>query len=373
MTKVEFPKFSGDDVKGWIFRCEQFFFIDDIPENQKVKLIYVHLFDTTLLCHRQFIKLNGENVSWDVYKSGILQRFGTLYDDPVSEIRKVKYQTNDKDYQDAFDTLLSRVDISEEHAVSFYHGGLPIDIERGLRMFRPKTLVDAYCLTNLQEASLKAVRKKNKAAMNYSVGMFGSGMSLGSNSKPPLLGLSAPNTGWKPKPNNLMNAPVRKQLTQKEYQEKRAQNLCFYYDQEYTYGHKCSGQLHSLVVLANEDEKYFKVEEGDEVMPMQDELPQISLNALNGSNTFQTMRVTGKVGKHKLHIFVDCGSTHNFLDDNVAKRIGCQLKDTSKECKESVWQLQGETFKADITPRVFKSLTTSINLLFIFSVVRVCL
>ncbi|GJT08669.1 hypothetical protein Tco_0843131, partial [Tanacetum coccineum] len=35
MTKVEFLKFSGDDVKGWIFRCEQFFDIDDIPEHQK--------------------------------------------------------------------------------------------------------------------------------------------------------------------------------------------------------------------------------------------------------------------------------------------------------------------------------------------------
>nr|GEZ24737.1 hypothetical protein [Tanacetum cinerariifolium] len=83
MTKVEFPKFSGDDVKGW-----------------------------------------------DVCKSGILQRFGTVYDDPISEISKVKYQTNAKDYQDAFDTLLRRVDISEEHVVSFYPG-LPAEIEMG--------------------------------------------------------------------------------------------------------------------------------------------------------------------------------------------------------------------------------------------------
>ncbi|GKD29925.1 hypothetical protein Tco_1240703, partial [Tanacetum coccineum] len=35
MTKVEFPKFSGDDVRGWIFRCEQFFLIDTILEDQK--------------------------------------------------------------------------------------------------------------------------------------------------------------------------------------------------------------------------------------------------------------------------------------------------------------------------------------------------
>ncbi|GJU24350.1 retrotransposable element Tf2 [Tanacetum coccineum] len=51
---------NGDDVKGWIFTCEQFFFIDEIPENQKVKLISVHLFDTALLWHRQFIRLNRE-------------------------------------------------------------------------------------------------------------------------------------------------------------------------------------------------------------------------------------------------------------------------------------------------------------------------
>ncbi|GJZ27322.1 reverse transcriptase [Tanacetum coccineum] len=219
MTKVEFPKFLGDDVKGWIFRYEQLFSIDDILENQKIEI--------------------------------------------------------------------------------------------GVRMFRPKTLADANCLTNLQEATLEAVRKKKKANINSFVGRFGSGMGHGNNSKPPLLGLPAPNT----------------------------------------------------VVLADEEEEYFKVEEDDEVIPMQDELLQISLNALNESNTFQTMRVTGKVGKHELHILVDCGSTHNFLDDNVAKRIGCQLKDTchlvvtvgggkqlisTKECKEFVWQFQGETFKADM-------------------------
>nr|GEV95105.1 hypothetical protein [Tanacetum cinerariifolium] len=37
LTKVEFPKFSGDDVSGWIFRCEQFFLIDTIPEDHKGK------------------------------------------------------------------------------------------------------------------------------------------------------------------------------------------------------------------------------------------------------------------------------------------------------------------------------------------------
>ncbi|GKA55906.1 protein ABC transporter 1, mitochondrial [Tanacetum coccineum] len=230
MKKVDFLKFLGDDVKG------------------------------------QFIIINGENVSWNVYKSSILQRFSTVYDDPISKIRKVKYQTNAREYQDAFDTFFSRVDISEEYVV---------------------------------KATLEAIKKKSKTTMTFSKGRFGSGMGQGSNSKPPLLALPAPNTSWKPKPNTPLNTPVRKQLTQKEYQEKRAQNLCFYCDQKYTPRHKCSGKLYSLVLLADEDEKYFK-----------------------------TMRVTGKVGKHEIHILVDCGSTHNFLDNSVAKKIGCPFKDT---------------------------------------------
>ncbi|GKD17539.1 putative mitochondrial protein [Tanacetum coccineum] len=249
----------------------------------------------TRMTKMDFLKFSGDDV----------KGFGIVYDDPISEIRKVKYQPNVKEYQDAFDTLLSMVDISEEHAVSFYLGGLPTEIEM-----------------------------RSKTAMNFFRGKFGGGMGQRSNSKTPLLALPAPNTSWKPKPNTPLNTPIRKQLTQKEYQEKIAQNLCFYFDQKYTLGHKCSGKLYSLVVLADEDEEYF-----------------------------ETMRVTGKVGKHKIHILVDCGSTHNFLDDSVAKRVGCFLKDTcplavtvggrkelisTKACKDFVWQLQGETFKGDM-------------------------
>ncbi|GJW89610.1 retrovirus-related pol polyprotein from transposon TNT 1-94 [Tanacetum coccineum] len=75
------------------------------------------------------------------------------------------------------------------------------------------------------------------------------------------------------------------------------------------------------------------------------------------------MRVTAKVGKHELHILVDCGSTHNFLDDSVAKKIDCQPKTTCRldvtvgggkqlisnsECKGFMWRIKGETFVADM-------------------------
>nr|GEW86853.1 hypothetical protein [Tanacetum cinerariifolium] len=248
MTKVEFLKFLRDDVKGWIFRCKQFFSIDEILKNQK--------------------------------------RFSTVYDDPISEIRKVKYQTNAKEYQDAFDTLFSRVDISEEHVVSFYLGGLPAEIEIG---------------------------KISKGAITPYGSKFGGGIGQSSSFKPSLLGLPASNLNWKPKPNTPLIAPVRKQLTQKEYQEKRAQNLCFYYNQKYTLWHKCSGHLYLLIVVLEEEEvEFFKVEEGMEDTVMQNEIPQISLNALN----------------------VTVGGDGQLV--------------SASECKDFVWKLQGVTFVTDI-------------------------
>ncbi|GJX32271.1 putative mitochondrial protein [Tanacetum coccineum] len=111
----------------------------------------------------------------------------SIFEDPVSALKNAKYDKFAKEYQDLFDTLLCRVTISQEHAISLYLGGLPAELEMSVRMFKPATLADAYSLT-------------------------------------------------------------------------------------------------------------------------------------------RTLRVRGTVGKHTIHILVDCGSTHNFVDVAVAKKLGCPIR-----------------------------------------------
>ncbi|GJV82438.1 reverse transcriptase, partial [Tanacetum coccineum] len=75
------------------------------------------------------------------------------------------------------------------------------------------------------------------------------------------------------------------------------------------------------------------------------------------------MRITRKIRKHEVHILVDYGPTHNFLDVNVAKQAGCKTRKTyplevavgegrklisNVVCKNFEWQLQGETFYTDM-------------------------
>ncbi|XP_074314174.1 uncharacterized protein LOC141649382 [Silene latifolia] len=75
------------------------------------------------------------------------------------------------------------------------------------------------------------------------------------------------------------------------------------------------------------------------------------------------MKVTGKVRVNPLNILIDSGSTHNFLDEKTARKLGCKIAPSypvaifvangeslySKSMvKQFSWQLQGETFQTDI-------------------------
>nr|GEX39470.1 retrotransposable element Tf2 [Tanacetum cinerariifolium] len=95
--------------------------------------------------------------------------------------------------------------------------------------------------------------------------------------------------------------------------------------------HKCSGQLHSIKVITEGDLDNY-IDGDDETykdcvsdMVVFTDSPQITLNTLSSLNSYQTMRVRGRVGKKMVHILVDCGSTHNFLDIHTAKKLGCRL------------------------------------------------
>ncbi|GJR51102.1 transposon ty3-G gag-pol polyprotein [Tanacetum coccineum] len=188
LAKVEFPKFYGEDVLG------------------------------------QLIKSKRENVTWTEYKEAITLRFGSVIDDPIAALKNVK------------------VEVSEEHSISLYLGGLPTELEMAVRMFKLKTFSDAYCLTTLQEATLEVVKKMNRPFGNQTAGRFRANNVNGSNSRQSLL------------------------------------------------------HLYSLIVLANTEEgeeEFLDVNESL-VDPEQEEVqPQISLNALLGSTFPLAVSVAG--------------------------------------------------------------------------------
>lgn len=62
--KIDFHRFNGEDVKGWFFRCHQFFNKDNIAENHKVKMAFIPFNHKALVWHQNFVrkvkKLSGK-------------------------------------------------------------------------------------------------------------------------------------------------------------------------------------------------------------------------------------------------------------------------------------------------------------------------
>lgn len=61
--------------------------------------------------------------------------------------------------------------------------------------------------------------------------------------------------------------------------------------------------------------------------------PLISLHALTGEAAIETLKVAGRVGKHQILILIDSGSSHNFMDSELAEKLS--------------WWMQGKEFSAD--------------------------
>ncbi|GKA42379.1 putative mitochondrial protein [Tanacetum coccineum] len=129
MSKLEFPKFYGDNVQGWMFRVKQFFSLDVVHEEDKIKMVSIHLHDKALTWRLQFVKNHGETVSWNVYEKAILKRFGYVYKDPMAELKNPMYETSMKEYQSNFERFLNLVDITKSQSISMFIAGLPAAIE----------------------------------------------------------------------------------------------------------------------------------------------------------------------------------------------------------------------------------------------------
>ncbi|GKE95264.1 hypothetical protein Tco_1580119 [Tanacetum coccineum] len=65
----------------------------------------------------------------------------------------MKQTTTVQVYQDSFEKSLNKVDLIDEYVISLFIGGLKEDIAYAVRMYKPTSLSDVFCLSKLQEAS----------------------------------------------------------------------------------------------------------------------------------------------------------------------------------------------------------------------------
>ena len=118
-----------------------------------------------------------------------------------------------------------------------------------------------------------------------------------------------------------------------EMAEKIAKGLCYYCDKPFERGHKCATKSTQLFLVEEprlgedytQEKEPCSWENEEHEFEYQELQPQISVNALGGLQGYQSMRVTAYVGKKHIHMLIDSGSSHNFWDLGLAKKMGCKL------------------------------------------------
>lgn len=90
-------------------------------------------------------------------------------------------------------------------------------------------------------------------------------------------------------------------------------------------GHICQAKTQLLLLELEEEEGI----EQEVVMVREDfggvEHCEISLQALNGTRGYHTLRITGYCHKKALNILIDIESTQNFVDCEVVAKMGWKV------------------------------------------------
>jgi hypothetical protein len=145
---------------------------------------------------------------------------------------------------------------------------------------------------------------------------------------------------FRPSPHALLPAPTRplinntniyptykpiRPIRTKEMDDRRAKGLCFWCDEKCVPRHRCRNKkLYSLCIIKDDEEN---LEEGEpiEIMNVEVLTPHLSLQAIQGTIWCQTIKVWGKIDKCYIFILIDSGSTHNFLNFDLANKLRCPL------------------------------------------------
>ncbi|GJV46329.1 putative nucleotidyltransferase, ribonuclease H [Tanacetum coccineum] len=302
-----------------------------MPDNMKLQYTVTHLEWDAIQWHRAFMKTPMG------------------YDDDLHE------------YNNAFDALLNKVTLSETQAVSLYLKGLKPEIRGPVKMFKHGTLHEAYGLAKIQNLNNTTLENKltsAKGGATHPKNTNETGLVTPpiNGSKLPLL--PTPNTRPIGATTTKTGAKVSRRITSKELELKRAKGECFWCIKKFVPCHKCPRNQLFIIEVEDEDEAYEENKEDEE-----DKLPQISIHALTGLPSYSAMRIKGAMGNRQLHILVDSGSTHNFIDVKLKRKLQCTVKDIpslnvsvaggkqlqcNQICHDFQWTMQGHWFTTKV-------------------------
>ncbi|GAU40456.1 hypothetical protein TSUD_141360 [Trifolium subterraneum] len=345
ISKVDFPRFNGKNICDSLYKCDQFFLLDATPATSMVRLTSIHLDDLALQWHLNYMRQKFNIYpTWGQYVTDITARFGDAFEDPLSSFFQVKHSRKVQDYIDQFELALTQLNLIPEHSLSIFLAGLEYHTQMHVRMFNPSSIAHAANLAKLHESSKEIIPKNTSRYTNFT--KLVARTPYQTSSPTPI------NTNSILNPTKPTFARTNRTYSAADMEERRAKGLCMLCDED-----------NDTPLITDSPISSLSDTEDSKTSDTTFDNPQLSLQALTGVSNYQTMRILGLHYKKLLHILLDNGSTHNFLDLDIAKKLGCTLEaipplsvtgggghklGASFICRNFKWVLQQSQFTADV-------------------------
>ncbi|CAH9132841.1 unnamed protein product [Cuscuta epithymum] len=340
--KIDFPRFNGENARGWIRKCQRYFLIHNMSDFEKITLVGLYVEGNVENWYMDRI-VGKESMGWDAFVILFLDRF-SKENDVIGEFNKLRQKGAVEEYIDKFSELKSFMlqrnkYLDEYYFLKSFLSGLKEEIRHMVEIVDPENLDQAFMIAKKQESLLEAVGKSGKTTMRNNWPKVGSEIKGAVTSEKAL--------------------PI-KRLSKEELDARRRKGLCFNCDEVYTVGHKCKK---IFVILMTEEEQQLPEPLLQEDSEEEEVNFGVSLHALRGQVPTDTIKLMGKVKNNNLTILVDSGSTHSFIDPGAAKRINCDIEITNplqvtvagggriecnSKCPNLKWEMAGHSFAASV-------------------------
>ncbi|XP_026433313.1 uncharacterized protein LOC113330698 [Papaver somniferum] len=352
LPKMDFPHFDGENPRGWIQKCECYFQIHKIEDGQRVSIASLHL--------------DGRADQWFLN----------------FQIGKLSVNWNDLCVGISLEALMLSKNqyLTEDYFILSFISGLKEEILGSVLIFHPQSLMESFSLARIEEQKYYLLHKTTKPFSKPITNSFSTNKVFSHSNFPPKPIINIPSTPksppstYKPSltthtpntPTNFSSLPPIKRLTQEQMQARRAKGLCYNCDELYKPGHWCKRQQLFMLSVEAPVEEDVTVEE--EVFEEEGETPvdsgmEISLHALTGTISGDTIRILGLLKKHKISILIDSGSTHSFIDSALSTKLHYEIQPNahllvivangertviSGVCPQIQWSMQDYQFSGDL-------------------------
>ncbi|XP_061376328.1 uncharacterized protein LOC133318356 [Gastrolobium bilobum] len=365
-VRMEIPVFNGHDPNNWIFKAELFFTLQMIPEDSKVALAGLKM-DGNAASWFQWTFNTGKARAWCDFTYALRQRFGLPgFTNLKGALSKLTQSSSLRFFIQQSEALVNQIpDLDDDLLMNFFVSGLQSELRGAVQLREPVSLHQAIQLAMAYDDHFSDLKNSFQGAPKkffpkpVQVTEVSSG---GSNTATVAHGTSHPHSN-QPRlalpPSNQL-----KRVFNADLHKRKELGLCFTCDEKWTSKHICKNKL---MLLVGEEEELQDAQEEEEIVWQADnsvgESKDASLHTLSDKNHFRALVFKSALGGRPFSILVDSGSTHNFIQKQLAIHLSLPMSHShrirvflgngavmysEKKCLKVPLLIQGNLFVCDL-------------------------